>query len=305
MIFGLTTELTRGALVTFLEKIRQRVATGGRSVRIDFRQTRLMTPAGTLLFAAELDRINVLLGTKPVRCGFYPRDHVVAQVLKHVGIFEMLGLRGGPTHITAETVKYWKVDSGDMADGRRADDAMAGYKDRFTDPEQKALYRGLTEAMTNCRHHAYVEQRGDGLDHVKRWWMFSQLHRESLFVAICDLGMGIPRSLKSDRAGLLAAVMSALQMLGLRESDGNLIRAAMEVGRTRTKQEERGKGLMDMRSVLDALGGRMQIHSDGGFFEFVAESGAKKASETCKDLISIRGTLVLWEVPVPSRPKAS
>jgi hypothetical protein len=87
----------------------------------------------------------------------------------------------------------------------------------------------------------------------------------------------------------------------LGHSDGNLIRAAMEVGKTRTHEKHRGKGLMDLRAVLDALGGVLQIHSNCGFYEYVAEN----SNEKCKTFkqMSILGTLVLWSVPIPQEQK--
>ena len=280
----------------FFHRLRQCVLRR-RSVVIDFRTTRRMSAAGTLLLAAELSRINEILGAERFITCSYPRDRKVAQVLQHVGVFELLG-QTRRCRITADDVKYWKVDSGSLVDGEKADKAMEGYKHLFSDPKRKALYRGLTEAMTNCKQHAYEEDRGDGLGPVPRWWMFSELRKGRLAVAICDLGIGMPRSLRRDDAGLLGMILNVFSTRRLAPHDGNFISAAMEVGKSRTGEQHRGKGLTDLRAVLDGLGGKLQIHSNQGFCEYEAN----KSGELCKNFkasMSIYGTLVLWLTPVP------
>jgi hypothetical protein len=302
-IFGIENKDSRSDLVRFLKKLREWAVLKGRHVKIDFSATKQMQMAGTLLFAAELDRINTLTSKPRISCD-YPPDQLVAQVLQHVGIFDMLG-QNRRLKVTHETVRYWKIASGHSADGERASQAIEAYEDRFSKPDQKALYRALTEAMTNCRHHAYPDDEKErAAGHwwiaqtgLRRWWMFSQLKDNRLSVGLCDLGVGIPRSLRIDKAGLLGLILGIIGGLRLLPNDANLIRGAMALGATRTKQEHRGKGLMDMRSVLDGLKGTLQIHSGRGFYGY----RAAEAREQCTNFrrsMSIGGTVVLWEIPV-------
>jgi hypothetical protein len=264
-------------------------------IRIDFSQTSWMTAPGTLLFAAELQRIMVV-AKRRITCTSAPKG-VVAQVLAHVGIFQILG-HGAKYKITADNVRYWEVDSGAEAQGEQATQAMQRYKYLFDDPKQK-LYRGLTEAMVNCREHAYSEDRGDGLPNaLPNWWMFSQYKDDKLVIALADLGIGIPRSLPKNKKGLLAAVREVIKRRGEPEEDVYLIKAAIEAGQTRTALTHRGKGLMDMRSVLDEVKGTMHIHSNRGSYKY--EAGTR--TETCTNFgptLSIRGTIVVWEIPIP------
>lgn len=292
----------RAELVRFLRKLTDLVLRQKRSVRIDFRPTLKMAMSGTLLLAAELGRINGLAQARMVSCD-YPKDHVVAQVLQHVGIFEMIGPPRG-VKVTAENVKYWKVDSGGLVDGESASTAMDGYRSHFSTPEAGSLYRALTEAMTNCKHHAYREPRGDGFPHLEHWWVFSQLLNGRLTVGVCDLGMGIPKSLRRNEAGLLPLIKGVLSKKGLKENDGTLIQAAMEVGATRTQKSHRGKGFRDMRAVLDRLNGTLQVHSDCGVYTYIA-SGGREHSACFKETKSIRGTLILWQIPLPTQPSTT
>lgn len=62
----------------------------------------------------------------------------------------------------------------------------------------KQLYEGMVEAMANSVAHAYLSERGDGFEltpDTKRWWAFWQERAGKLSVVICDLGIGISRSL--------------------------------------------------------------------------------------------------------------
>jgi len=303
-VFSIEDEDNRARVVRFFMELRSLSLEGpmterhGRKkprIRIDFSATRWMTAPGTLLFAAELQRIQVV-AKRPLTCTCAP-DMVVAQVLAHIGIFRLLG-HNQKYDITADNVKYWAVDSGAEAKGEQASQAVERYRHLFDDPKQM-LYRGLTEAMANCREHAYADERGDGLGNVLcNWWMFSQYKDGRLTIALADLGIGIPRSLPRNKEGLFAAMIAAIRQRGEPEEDVYLIKAAIEEGQTRTEQAHRGKGLMDMRSVLDDVKGTMHIHSNRGSYKY--EAGTR--TETCTNFgpkLSIRGTIVVWEIPIP------
>lgn len=197
--FEIEANLQRAELVGFIKRLREAaLSPTSLPVRIDFSRTEQMSAPGTLLFTAELDRINALRPNR-VTCT-WPATDRVAQVLQHVGIFEKLG-QSRRCKITAKDVKYWKVDSGREVLGQLAAEAMQRYKDLFTDQKQ-TLYRGITEAMTNTKQHAYEDERGDGFENVlPNWWMFSEYRDHRLVVAVCDLGIGIPRSLPKDKSG--------------------------------------------------------------------------------------------------------
>jgi hypothetical protein len=263
-----------------------------------------MQAGGTLLLAAELERIRTL-GPGRVEC-IYPTNEIVAQVLEHVGIFDLLEHPRRP-RVTHPTVRYWKVNSGTSAEGERAANAIEDYAVRFSDPNKQALYRALTEAMTNCRHHAYPDTEDDrraghwwtgpGAERARNWWMFSQLMNDQLTVGLCDLGIGIPRSLRRDEAGLLRTILNVITGRGLVPNDVQLISAAMAIGESRTKEQHRGKGLLDMRKVLDGLDGVLHIHSGRGYYRYTASRAGEKCTNFKKPM-AIRGTLVLWQIPL-------
>jgi hypothetical protein len=71
----------------------------------------------------------------------------------------------------------------------------------------------------------------------------------------------------------------------------------MALGASRTKQMHRGKGLLDMRRVLDGLNGTLQIHSGRGFYQYKAGAGREECKNFNKSM-TVGGTLVLWELPL-------
>lgn len=291
IIFDIWSPKHRSELASFFATLRK-YAELKMPVLIDFRRTRRMIAGGTLLLAAEIDRLNQING--PLMKCTYPASPVVAQVLQHVGIFDMLR-QTRRCEVTAKNVKYWRVHSGELVLGQTAAIAIADYANLLPTPEQVALYNGLVEAMTNAHQHAYEEERGDGLANVPKWWMFSHGEADRIVVAICDLGIGIPRSVHLDRHGQLEPILKILGALGLRRGDGSFIKGAMELGFSRTKEENRGKGMSDIRKVLDGLQGRLQVHSNRGVYIYDASTG-KDDWTTLK--ASILGTVLLWMIPV-------
>lgn len=289
--FATYRDTERSKLVRFLERLRQFVLLQGKRVHIDFSRTRKMQATGTVLFAAELQRINHLVGPGRVTCGV-PVDHVVAQVLQHVGVFRLLGQRR-TCKVTADNVRYWKVHSGTVVNMELAAAAFEEYSRHFSDPQSQSLYDGLSEAMLNCRHHAYEEERGDGFPNLENWWMFAQCKDERLMVAVCDLGIGIPRSLRRKPSDVQEWLKQVLTKLALQDHDAALVRAALEYGKSRTGLPHRGKGFGNMRAVLDHLDGKLHIHSNRGVYMYDSD-GQKENVWNSK--ASILGTIIVWDI---------
>lgn len=60
---------------------------------------------------------------------------------------------------------------------------------------------------------------------------------------------------------------------------------------------------MEIRSVLDGLRGKIHIHSNCGFYHYNAESQSEKCTNFPPEM-SIRGTIVLWHIPVKQPAKS-
>lgn len=257
-----------------------------------------MEPAGTLLFAAELDRIlRAIAGKSLIRCT-YPVDNVVEQVLQHLGLLQAMK-RQPRCQISADNVKFWHFETDNEANGARVEKLATEYRQLFADTKRNRMYDGLVEAMTNCVQHAYAQQRQDGmrLRGDRRWWMFSEERDGKLAVAFCDLGMGIDRSLNSGKKWNLHSVRELVASFGRKHRVSRYIQAATELGRSSTNQNHRGKGLQDLKNVIESVeDGWMEILSNQGSYRFTG----KGRRETLRDFRdSILGTLICWQIPIP------
>lgn len=180
-----------------------------------------------------------------------------------------------------------------MVDANQYAEAIEVHEGRLAEPLVKGIYRGLAEAMTNACQHAYSGLRDDGLNHdrPRDWWVFSQAKDGHLYVALCDLGVGIPGTLPITNPGLYGWLKAKL---GIEPLDGECIAAAIEDSRSSTGKRERGKGLGDIiRAVTGAPGGRAVVFSNRGCYTL---KNGEEASGNFRD--SILGTLISWSVPI-------
>jgi hypothetical protein len=307
-IFHVRDRFWRKRLLKFLQLIREVVLHRGRKVYIDFRDTERLGPGGTLLFLAEIDRIKRARVLDQVFSCSYPTHRIVEQVLQQVGILDALGRKARLSGISFdETVRHWEFATGNSVDGKQVEPFVGPLDGRLAAPLTSGLFVGVTEAMTNCIQHAYLEQRGDGIVaaiDLKRWWMFSQEKDGVLEVAFCDLGMGIPRSLQVSGEWdqtVISTILKRLSLIGP-PSDSALIRASVELRKTRTHLRHRGKGLTQILDVVRAAkSGSLQIHSNYGMFGYDARTGREYREDFGQ---SINGTLILWDIPLPKETSA-
>jgi len=286
--FRLTSKDERAKLIEFIGTVEAALASG-RKVILDFRDTDDLHPCGTLYFIAHID---VLLEKYPsqISCR-HPRDEVVEQLFQHVGLLQKFG-HSPRLAITAENVINWHYAAGTDATTNafkallmQHEAAMGGLVTR------SELYDCMSEAVTNTRKHAYPHHD----DEVSRWWMFSQADEETLTVAICDLGIGIPNSLLQKKE--MSDFIRKLFMIGSpHKHEKTLIQIATSSKRTSTGLPYRGKGLPQMLDFIkkgDVGGFRAQ--SGFGCYNYDAELKKGKAIAYRHP---IRGTLIQWTLPL-------
>lgn len=290
--FELSGYQNRYELLTFLNRLRQLLIVEKSKVLVDFTMTAKMWSGGTLLFLAELHRCKKLLGdAMPLRCN-PPRNVKVAQVLKQIGAYELMRYNKN-INTSFSDVIHWRYASGHQVEGEKYENILGSYEGRVAETLLGSLFRGITEAMTNCHHHAYIQVRSDGLEYQdiqKNWWMFSQEKDGFLTVVFCDLGVGIPNTLPTKKPGIWERIKSA----GKAGSDSSIIEKAVEDSVSRTGKRYRGKGLKQLLEAVQATdGGALRIFSNRGCYTF---SDGKIA---LKDFTgSIMGTLIQWKVPI-------
>lgn len=295
--FSLKDDDQHRRLIDFLQRLRVAVGSGG-PVRVDFRKTEMMYSDGTLLFFSELSRLKEMFPQVHLSC-IPSKINRVNQVLQHLGIFGLFGYESAVVPSRPDVVA-WRTISSAVYDS----DAVGELIEKYGSLKDRSwyLFRSATEAMGNAVRHAYLEDRRDGLPEPtsKKWWMFVREAEGELTVALCDLGIGIPRSLPikypteliHTALATVAGVLRASTRVG--KVDANMILAAMEINRTRTGVAGRGKGLTDLRRIVDEVaGGSLVLISNRGRIIYSNGVFSKRGFER-----SIKGTLVHWTIPL-------
>ncbi|MBB5190103.1 hypothetical protein HNQ50_000813 [Silvimonas terrae] len=298
-IFHLSSARWRTALVGVIGQLRRLVRQGPPKIIIDFSITKHLHPCGTLLFVSELDRLQREFAGV-IRCN-YPKDDVVEQLFQHIGLLQKLG-RTPRKEITAGNVTPWHFESGHEIDASKFASMFEDYAGSLWQSDRRDLWVGMQEAMANCIEHAYTEERGDGLPSRKRWWMFAREESGMLSVALCDLGIGIQRSLPKnpEAAGFIQQIVNVVT--GQRKTpEAKHIKAAIEYGKTRTKDRHRGKGLGQIFGFVErSPDSSLRIMSNKGIYTFAPErrTGEERVEHFADYNDSIEGTLIQWRIPL-------
>lgn len=287
------TDEMRGRVIEFLAELRRPFIAGKTgTVLIDMHGTTRFVVDGTLLFYAELHRLldigrgNLRIRIKP------PKNQKADQVLCQIGAYKLCGMdRACKSNFN--DVVHWRVARGYVVDNSLCAPAIEAFEGQLAPPLLDGIFRGLGEAMTNTRHHAYMDTRGDGLNYKQPesdWWMFSQARDGMLSVVFCDLGVGIPNTLPIKKKSLFEKIVS----LGLSESDSAYIEQAIEDTRTRTHLPGRGHGLGNIVDTVSRYEkGMVLIFSNRGSYTL---KHGKVVTHDFKE--NIMGTLIYWHVPL-------
>jgi hypothetical protein len=282
----------RAQFLSAIARLRHKVGCLEEDVVLDFSETTTLVAGGMLIFCAELKRlIRLTQGRVEIGC-VLPNNTKVAQVLKQVGVLDLLGVNASIKPVDDDVVN-WRAASGHLVLGDKYDEVLQQYDGEISPALQSDLYTGITEAMTNVLNHAYDLARLDGLDiaeTVRNWWMFSSEKDGILSVVFCDLGAGIPRTLPLKRK----SAWNRLWRKGLR-SDGEIIKFAIKDSVSRTRKSHRGKGLRQIVQAISAVRDAQAIvFSNRG----AVEVRPGKPSRVVDYRDSILGTLICWRIPL-------
>ncbi|WP_287966901.1 hypothetical protein [Acinetobacter sp.] len=295
------------------KKFREYYYRGDVCIRLNFKDTKKMFADGTLYLLAELETltlINPLITFKII-----PSDEkIVNQVLQQTGILKLLKLTlKFETDEFDESVKYWNYASGYNSEIDSADSMLDDFEQILSEDTSKNVFTSLTEALTNCHHHAYEEKRfSTETKSIKKWWLFSQEKDGVLTVCVCDLGIGIPRSLtrntplvKEDWFGRLKDFIKLNKEKY--NHDSAAIKAAIEIGNTRTNLPNRGKGLNQIINKINTMTRhKVSIAILSNYGSYIINRGFVTDLPTT-DIInavavpyteSIDGTVIVWQIPL-------
>jgi hypothetical protein len=266
-----------------------------RNLRFD--KIKFISPSAALVLASEVDHWNQRAGGR-LRAAVESWQEDIKRLLCQMGYFELLHLER-PTSSDAVNkstnfLQFKRGDqtnrnSGQLAKQLRIEiEKLVGFAIK-----KQFLFEGLSEAITNVGQHAYPDTNSIGF---KQWWLSASYDKDDrrLCVMFYDQGVGIPATLPSSH------LYEFMKKTFTSWADSQKIEAAMEVGRTSTRLQERGKGLQNLVEFAKIYSeGRLSIYSIRGMYKLVSvRNGTDSPIKTHRrDLeTSIGGTLIEWSV---------
>jgi hypothetical protein len=246
---------------------------------------------------AQIHRIRLEQGTEWIT-GTYPSNRSIEQLLVHSGFYGLLRVKSRlKADQKPKSTRYIKFKSDQRPSGEQIGklrDELLG--DDFSMPAtvKRMVFRALSEAMINVHHHAYL-QKSSPKALLGRWWLMASLSvtRNRFTLSFYDAGVGIPKTLPKRYA--MEVIRHAVSLLpGILPNDGQMISAAMELRRTRTGLEHRGRGLMDLARLIDQVGdGHLDIFSRHGSYRYKPGN-----SDYSNKKGFVEGTLIEWHLPL-------
>lgn len=286
----------RNQLLSFIRSFHKLIANGKRNIWFDFTYTEKVVADGMIYLFAEVSRIIKLFPRLIIRSSA-PKNKVVGQVFKKIGFANLIECNiSKRSESNRKDVSYWLTASGVNVYARECGNILNHYKGRIAPSLSRELYKGMSEAMTNAYHHAYIGRRKDPFNHTgsfKPWWLFSQEVDGELTVVFCDLGIGIPATLPQNKPNLMRRLVSSF---GKDLKDSTTIKEAVVDSITRTHKSHRGKGLKQVVETVDECdSGQMYIFSNHGCYHYKS-GGEDNVYEFSRP---IQGTIISWKVSLP------
>lgn len=285
------------------KKVKHRGKWSWSRLRADLSTIQTISLPAAIVLSAEFQRWSLLRGVQlqPWRLKHWtPR---VKHLLAALGTFQLLNIRArkAGAELSADALAIFPLQSGVRSEQEKVAQLQDDLHSLGVVFEQKTyIFDGLSEAVFNAIDHAYPPEQDASVKKVTvghRWWATScyDPNTENLRFFVYDQGVGIPKTLQEKKEWTSAIKRLTAMIKGDAASDAEMIKAAFEIGRTRTKLQQRGKGLDQMASVVRlANGGYMRVLSGRGD---VQTDGHGKYDTRMLPSEAL-GTLIEWGIPL-------
>ena len=281
----------------FIQEVRQYVRNGTR-IRLLFNDTKSIKLSALVLLLAQIHKLRLEFGQDHIT-GSYPDNPRIERLLSDSGFYKLLQVKSRKNITTpsklSRFIRFKSDQKPNSSEIPKLRIELLGDDLKMPIPIRNKIFRALSEAMTNVNHHAYKTKNITVSLLGGRWWMVANLSEKTkLFtLAFYDAGVGIPKTLP--RKYSIEKIRGVLSLLpGIQPDDGQMIRAAMELGRTSTNESNRGKGLLDLAKLIDTAGaGSMQIYSRNGTYKY-----ASNLENHSNHDAFVEGTLIEWQLPI-------
>jgi hypothetical protein len=284
---------------------RGKIYVHGPRFVVDFTAIKEISIPFSVVIAAEFQRAQILKNSTLILKRIRHWQPRVRQIFSELGIFNLLKINKSEKIIhrfyddPVHNISTTKMVSGLRADGKQIDELQSNFQNDlefFT--KRPALYDGLSEAVENAIAHAYPQDFKSMHPFAgHRWWGVSclDLIAKTLRFFVFDQGAGIPFTLPKQGFSEELRALIGEYATGFGLSDSKMLRAALEIGRTRTGASNRGLGLHRMSEVVtESPESYLRILSGHGDIVYAA---GKVQSER-NYALPLGGTLIEWSIPV-------
>jgi hypothetical protein len=284
--------------LSFFQGLRDLIGCFKKRVRITFEATNSISSEAMIYLLGQIYTLQEKYG-RAMLTGCYPKSRRIEHLLNESGFFALLRVKRRPVagrKTGATRFLTFKTGNRLMSEAiPKIRDELFGDDFQMSSQIKREVFRALSEAMNNVGEHAYLNKFVGSRVMRGRWWMGASMSvtRNVFNLTFYDAGVGIPKTLtrKYDWA-LIRKVLSLLP--GFSPDDGAMIKAAVELGRTRTNMQNRGKGLMDLHRLIDRSGvGRLGIYSRNGWYRYRPSNDRSGSS-----VGFVEGTLISWQLPL-------
>lgn len=273
-----------------------------KPISLDFSQIKRFSLPAAVVLAAELHRWKLQEFSKMNVRGYRKWSPRTRALMYSLGVFDLLGIRvrkGAYDLDPLKEVVLLRLQSAERRDGEAVYRLQSWLRSmEFNFQEKKFVFGALDEAIVNCIEHGYVDTgthpRYPYAGH--RWWATScyDPRNHSLRFFVYDQGVGIPASLPQNEdfwPPIFAWIKKSLKT----SADSDFIEGAFAIGRSRTFEGKRGKGLAKMQEAISLAGdGYLRVLSGKGDVTLSGSATIKKTDHRSH----IGGTLIEWSIPI-------
>jgi len=280
-----------------------------QKVNLDFSQTKNIKIASILVLYAAIE-IAITRGVR-FKIISFPHEYKATKVIKRSGLDKLC--RDGilTPDFNSEFIPVISGVGGDYRDEIVDFIQNKIYKNKMS-AHTESIYGGaIQEAINNVSYHAYptIQENND-----KKWWAKCDLAGDQLFLAIYDLGVGIPETvmkrtwygniLQQTYPQIYDKIQSELEKEGVsisefrykygKVTDAMKIAISMVGDVTGTDSSKHGQGSKSIKGlVTDNDIGTLWIYSNDGLYKL--KSGSVETIDLPK---RIPGTLIQWNIKV-------
>lgn len=275
-------------VIRFIEYLSNKTRNGKKAL-IDFSSTEFVSVLGSVYIYSEIDNILRKCGKTTVRIKDTPFHYQVRSTLRDSGLFELCNYLVSPRGPRLPIIRGKDDEKLTDITNYLVETAFLDHQLDFdsTANTEWVANKAIGEAMLNVKQHAYPDNEQDN----RFWWATAEIIDNTLHLALCDRGVGIPETLSNK-----SWFQDILKTIKQRSSDSEMIKEAMIYTRS-SRQGVSGGGLgsRDIQDlILKSNDGHLTIISGKGFYRLESRE-TEVAIEIGRD---VNGTLIQWEIPL-------